>query len=175
MRMKRPKAHPRQSGWKWYGVRSLYRITAVGRPKASDDSFDSGAALVEERVVLIRARNGPEALEKAKAEGRAYARSFRSTNVDGQKVRARMLRDFDAFEMFEVPGAGAEVFSTTEDVDAAEPDDRIVRRVFGLVSSPTDEVPWNRFKFMSRDVVQVLLAKAEEASRRADAGNEHDR
>jgi hypothetical protein len=171
--MRRPKARRRQSAWKWYAVRSLYRITAVGEPRGTDDSYDPHSALLEERVVLIQARSGREALKKAKEEGQEYARSFNFKNIYEQRVCARMLRTFDAFELWSPPEPRAEVFSVTGDIDAAETDDRILSRAIGLLPAPTKEVPWHRFKFISRDVVQLLLAREKEISPQAGRGNNY--
>ena len=64
------KSPTRRNSWKWYGIRSLYRWAAVGRPKNPDESYVKDATLVEERIVLIKARSDEEAMRKAKKEGK---------------------------------------------------------------------------------------------------------
>ena len=97
----------------WYGVKTVFRKVAVGRPSARDSAFDRTVSLVEERVVLFKARNFDKAVRAAEKEARAYARR-RYVNPYGQRVVMRYLGACDAFELFDTPGATAEVFSTTE-------------------------------------------------------------
>src|SRR4051794_8957759 len=44
-------------GWKWFGVKTIFRVEASGTPRKTDDRFDPDVTMVEERVVLIRARS----------------------------------------------------------------------------------------------------------------------
>ena len=74
----------------WYGVRCLFDHGAV----------DGGQAY-EERITLWQARSIDEALALAEAEAAEYAGV-----VDG-----RYLGLAQAYEMSDVPGRGAEVFS----------------------------------------------------------------
>ena len=106
----KPKPGSRTS---WYGVKTLFRTVAVGKPIARDSAFDASVSLVEERVVLFNARGFDAAIVAAEKEARAYA-SRRHVNPYGQKVVTRYLGACDAFELFDTPGALAEVFSTTE-------------------------------------------------------------
>jgi hypothetical protein len=99
--------------WKWFGVKTLYRTRAVGRPKDVDENFDPDATLLEERVVLIRARNFDEAIEKAEEEARIYVNTPHGGNAYAQRVVQRYLRVSDAYEMFEPPGSRREVYSRT--------------------------------------------------------------
>lgn len=41
----------------WFGVKTLFRTRAVGRAKAIDHAFDPYLDMVEERIVLVRARS----------------------------------------------------------------------------------------------------------------------
>lgn len=157
------KPQRRQDCWKWYSVRTLYRWIARGKPKQLDSSFLPGATLVEERIVLVKARNGEEALRKAEKEGRAYARSIQWTNGYGQNVHARMLKAVDAYEVVSPPGAGTEVFSTTEEIDASVPDEQICERLIGFGEPLTKDAPWRRFKFVDGKVVRLLLTRSENA------------
>jgi uncharacterized protein DUF4288 len=148
----------RRSSWKWYGVRSLYRWVALGRPDNPGASFNSEATLVEERIVLFKARSVEEAYRKAKREAKTYASSGRCTNCYGQNVRRRMLDGLDVYELFDSPGPGAEIFSATEEINASVPDERICERPIGL-GEPLDqrEDYWRRFKFIDVKVVHLLL------------------
>ena len=75
----------------WYGVRTVYEHL---------NREEDGERLYEERVVLIRAESSDEALRKAEEEARAY------TNEG-----IRYLGYASLFEMFDVPGENAEVYS----------------------------------------------------------------
>src|SRR6266536_2788994 len=66
------KSRPR-TGRSWYGVKTLYRSSALGRPKATDRSYDPWVTMVEERVVLFKTRSSSEDIRAAAKEARAYA------------------------------------------------------------------------------------------------------
>lgn len=174
--MARAKQLCRLSSWKWYGVRSLYRWVALGRPKNPGEGFVPDATLVEERIVLIRARSDEEALKKAEKEGKTYARSIRYTNGYGQKVRKRMLKTLDAYEMFDSPNLGAEIFSATEEIDASVPDEQICERLIGL-GEPLDqqEDPLRRFKFINVEVVRLMWERLQNSPPPPHPGNAYDR
>lgn len=156
--MARKELQSRLSNWKWYAVRSLYRLIALGEPKKPDSSYIPGATLVEERIVLIKARSGEEAQLKAKKEGRAYARSIQRTNGYGQKIRGRMLKVLDAYELFSPPASGSEVYSATEEIDASVPDERICQRPIGLGETSEQQKDfWRRFKFIHVEVIRLLV------------------
>jgi Domain of unknown function (DUF4288) len=114
----------------WYGVKTLFRTEAVGKPIARDLAYDATVSLVEERVVLFRARGFDEAIRAAEKEARQYARD-RHVNPYGQRVVRRYLGVCDAFELFEAPGVRAEVFSMTEIVSKRVSDRTVVDQRFG--------------------------------------------
>src|SRR5262245_36715139 len=98
--------------WRWFGVKTAYRTEARGRPKSVDSLYEPKTTLVEERVVLIRARGAKDAIRRAEKEARRYVRDMRYRNAYGERVRQRYLGACDVFELFENPGAGIEVFSS---------------------------------------------------------------
>lgn len=51
--------------WKWFGVKTLIRWEAIGKPESIDENFDEDATLVEERIVLFKARSSDEAIKKS--------------------------------------------------------------------------------------------------------------
>jgi hypothetical protein len=114
----------------WYGVKTLFRTEAIGKPLARDSAYNGTVSLVEERVVLFKTRGFGAAIRAAKKEARRYARRLH-VNPYGQRVVTRYLGACDAFELFETPGANAEVFSTTELVPKRVPDRVVVDRRFG--------------------------------------------
>lgn len=96
----------------WFGVKSVYQLTATGEPKAKDKAYSEGATMVEDRVVLISARDFAHALKLGLKEAKAYAKQgFK--NPYGQKVVISVL-GLDAFLINDQLGESCEVFSSTE-------------------------------------------------------------
>jgi len=118
--------------WKWYGVRTLYRESASGKPKGLDSHFSPEASFVEERVVVFRARSFAEAITKAEKEAKTYAAETDHRNRYGQRVRCRYLGYCDAYHLFDDEiEAGVEVYSSTEIIPRTVPDDTIIDRLIG--------------------------------------------
>lgn len=130
--------------WKWYGVKTLYRTRAVGRPHSVDQKYDRAGTLVEERVVLIRARTFDEAILKAETEAESYANIPHGGNAYGQRVMQRYLGACDAFELFDPPAPGREVYSATRVASGNVTDQALVRQFFG----PTEQTVQMRRKFL---------------------------
>lgn len=164
-----------RDSWKWYGVRSLYRLIALGGPKKPDLNYIPGATLVEERIVLVKARSDHEALRKAEKEAKMYARSIQHINSYGQKVRARILKALDAYELVSPPGSGVEVFSATEEIDTTVSDEQICDRPIGLGEDLVKDDPWRRFKFINAEVVRLMLEYSKNSPASTCPGNEHGR
>jgi len=143
----------------WYGVRTLYRVTAEGRPKSRDKHFDREATLIEDRVVLFQAIDFDDALAQGTKEARAYCRQVKFNNAYGQSVRMRFLDARDAYEISEMtdgpPAAGWEVYSSTELVGQTVSDSAVIRRRMGAKASPVVEV---RYKFMDGRILRKALA-----------------
>jgi uncharacterized protein DUF4288 len=135
--------------WKWFGVKTVFRTEAHGKPNSLDESYDAEATLVEERVVLIRARSFDEAISKAEAEAQTYA-SEEYRNPYGQSVKQRYLWACDAFELFDQPGAGVEVYSSTELVLQSVPDREITERRMG--ANETKDEERRRRKFFNAEL-----------------------
>ncbi|MCB9092964.1 MAG: DUF4288 domain-containing protein [Halobacteriovoraceae bacterium] len=99
---------------KIFTVKSLYKIRAKGKVKAPHKSYEKDTFLVEERIVLFKARNEKEALKKAKKEIEEYC-SYKYFNHFGQEVITENLGVLDIFELFDDEiGNGVEVFSATD-------------------------------------------------------------
>ena len=98
----------------WYGVRTLVRVVASGKPKMVDKNFDPNATLLEDRVVLFQADSFESAIKQAKDEAQRYCKSIEFVNIYGQKVRLKFLKTADAFSLMDQePSAGCEVYSST--------------------------------------------------------------
>jgi len=52
--------------WKWFGVKTLVRWEAIGKPKSIDDNYYDEATLFEERIVSIKHEILMKQLRKAK-------------------------------------------------------------------------------------------------------------
>lgn len=127
--------------WRWYGVKTLYRTRAIGPPSDPDEHYDPDSTMLEERIVVFRARSFDDAIRKGELEAEAYANG-RETPAGGkrraeirnpyhQRLSTRFLGAIDAFELFEPPGAGVEVFSSTSLVSKGTSDSALVDARFG--------------------------------------------
>lgn len=116
----------------WYGVKTLFRTRPSGRPRATDRDFDPRMTLVEERVVVYRARSFDDAIAKAEKDALAYTKGTHE-NPYGQTVRTTCLGWFDAYELVDPLSceSGLEVYSRTEVVPTTESDAAIARRLLG--------------------------------------------
>jgi hypothetical protein len=137
----------------WYGVKTLYRSTAVGRPKVTDSAYDPAATLIEERVVLFKARSFHEAIRAAEKEARSYARGDH-INPYGQKVKMHYLGACNAYHLFFAPVAGAEVFSSTTIVGLSVRDNAIVHQRMGTVETLREAR--RRKKFYDREFSGIV-------------------
>lgn len=118
--------------WTWYGVKTLYRTSVRGRAVRKDKHFEEDVSLVEERVVLVKARSFDEAIRRGEAEAIAYAASLPSyANRYGQPVKTRYLEACDAFRLFDQPGHAREVYSRTEVMGVNVSDAAIIDQLLG--------------------------------------------
>jgi hypothetical protein len=158
----------------WYGVRTLYRLIAEGRPKSRDKHYDREATLIEERIVLFQATSFDSAITQALKDARAYCRRTRFTNPYGQRVRMRFLGACDAFEMFDLkPAPGSEVYSSTALVRASVSDSNIVNGRMGTEPSGSKKA---RYKFMDGGIVEAACAlQVQQSRRRLQAGSKNQR
>ena len=90
--------------------------------------------MVEERVVLVKARSGDDAIRFGQAEARRYSRSSHR-NPYGQRVRTRPLRCIEAYDINEPVRKMTEVYSSTQVVPRRVTDTAIVTRMFGPAES----------------------------------------
>ncbi len=96
----------------WYGVRMLFRTSLEGRPRKRDAGYRAGWAVLEDRVVIVRARSFDAALRKAEREAERYA-AHETKNAYGQRVVTKYMGVANAYRMYDPPAAGAEVYSST--------------------------------------------------------------
>jgi len=137
---------------RWFGGKTLYRTSALGRPKATDRYYDPSTALLEERVVLFKARNFDEAIRKAEREAGAYATGSH-LNPYGQQVKTVYLGCVDAFELFDPPAQGVEVFSATELIRKRTDTKTVTERKFAK-KEQRGGIKSRRKKFLNQDFVR---------------------
>jgi hypothetical protein len=138
--------------WKWYSAKTLYRIKAHGRPREVDAGYKSSNTLVEERLVLFRARSFQEAIRRAEAEADEYVVQFTTVNRYAQRVSARRLRAVEVFEMFDPPNTKVEVWSQMRVASSSVSDQTLVEHRFG----PKDQPQLEREQFVDGEIVRAL-------------------
>ncbi len=138
--------------WKWYSVKTIYRSDVSGTPKKIDASYSDHATFVEERIVLFKARSFDEAISKAEMEAKNYVKGTHR-NAYGQTVRARYLKAFDAFELYDEPGSGVEVFSSTEVTPRAISNKEVISRRLGQME--TKIMKQNRKLFRNAEMQNI--------------------
>ncbi len=142
--------------WKLYGVKTVYRTDALGNTNIVIPDDVNDATLVEERIVLIKARSHDEAIRKAEAEAEVYTKeTYR--NVYEQTVRCRYLGACEAFELYEEPSPGVEVFSATEVISRSVSDEDVVNQYLG--QPETDPIDAQRLKFLNLEFNQATNAE----------------
>ncbi len=80
---------------RWFAVKTVYRSTAIGKPRVTDGDYDPDGTLVEERVVLLRARDHEDAIRKSEKDAKQYAKETH-TNPYGQSVVTRCLKAIES-------------------------------------------------------------------------------
>ncbi len=121
--------------FKWYSVKTLYKIYTVGTPKKTDKYYNNSTNLIEERIVLFKARNFEEAIKKANAEAMQYSTRPYHTNPYGQTVKMKYMNVYDCFELFDEPGNKKEIFSATEIVSNKLSNKKLFSNKFGKYES----------------------------------------
>ena len=83
----------------WFSVKTFFRTRATGRPKYRDKNYRAGLVAVEERIVIVRAKNGDAAIAKGRKEAARYDPAMNRRAVDAfdaSPVFRRMMADFDS-------------------------------------------------------------------------------
>jgi hypothetical protein len=119
-----------------------------------DSRYNATTTLVEERIVLIRARSFEDAAARAKREARRYVRGMTYQNCYGERVRQRYLGRCEVFELFDNPDAGVEVFSSTRLVPRKVTDRTVIDRVIGAKES--DREAQTRWRFLNDAITREL-------------------
>ena len=115
----------------WFAVKSLFRSEIEGEPRVVDADYDPDGALVEERVLLVRAGSHRQALRKAETEADKYCLPLEHITPYGQRVSWRRLGVLNSFKLFDKPGDGREAWSLTTVVPAALTDQELELQRFG--------------------------------------------
>jgi hypothetical protein len=166
------------SNWKWYGVKTVYRVEPQGSPGATDSEYWPDGSLVEERVVVFRARSCEEAVRKAEREAKNYTSLCTDRNPYGQRLLRRYLGFCDAYTYVDrTLESGTEVYSMTELVPRAVADASVVQRRIGREESGRDRGRRKNFCLLlfSGPVpgVRPTRAEVEEARRFRESREKH--
>jgi hypothetical protein len=124
------------NSWKWYGVQTLYRTAAIGKPLATDKHYSAAVTMVEHRTVIFRARSFDEAIRKAEKNAKSYAAANPHRNPYGQRVKTRYLGFCNAFVIYDHLESGAEVHSETEVIPRRITDSQVCSRPIGSGEPP---------------------------------------
>jgi hypothetical protein len=137
---------------KWFGVRRLLRTEAVGPVRHRDANYDPDGTLVEERTVIVRARDSRDAADRVRRVMLKEKIEYR--NAYGQIVRSRVLEAWDSYELYEPPSDGAEVFSHTRRFAAAIPDAQVARKLVNPRLSEASQK--RRLRFIAAELAHGL-------------------
>lgn len=96
---------------KWFSVKTLYRWSETV-PASDTTTKNENPILLEERVVLFKARSIESAIKKAEKEAEAYS-TVLVKNSYGHDIQVQYLGCCEAFEMFDNPEDGKEIYSQT--------------------------------------------------------------
>lgn len=134
--------------WSWFGVKSIYETKVLPTPGRGGRNklHQPRERLVEERVVLLRARSVEEAIAKAEKEAARYADTPRHRNHEGDLVETRYVGALDVFSIDGEPGSGREIYSSMRVVPGDLDDDTLLDLLLGQDAS-NDEVAEKRIKY----------------------------
>lgn len=143
--------------WKLYTVKTIYRIKAIGRPKATDKRYRKNLDMIEERVVIVKARSFDEAIKKGEVEAKKYASWSPHINPYGQKVIQNYIGAIDAFEPFEDFKESGEIYSSTQLIPATWSDKTVTDRILGAEYKDARQL---RTKFLNREFSGTVKKKS---------------
>lgn len=126
-----------------FTVKSLY-VWEVAKSKTKS---------LQERVVLISAKNAQSAIAKAEKEAQKYSKQT-FLNHQHQKVSIRVMDFFDVHEVDIDLNKGGEVFSTSTLFTKKQSDTALLSKVIDLdekISSAQAEKLFNEFRHCDHD------------------------
>ena len=88
----------------WFGAKTLYRLTAKGRAKNTDQCYDPDATLLEERVVLFEAKSAEQA-KKLAAEKLEQMKKMSAD--DAKKMAEEKMEKYKTMPMINKVSYGA--------------------------------------------------------------------
>jgi hypothetical protein len=135
---------------KWFAVKTAYRTSIQGKPRRKLPNYESGGTLVEERVILVRARDHEHAMTIAEKEADRYVLKP-YTNAYGQRVTWRRLkRSIQSHQLpdDQPPGHLGEVWSSTQIIPRSVTDARVLENLFG----PAENDRLQRMKFIDAKI-----------------------
>lgn len=134
--------------WKIFAIKTLYRTTAMKKPKKTDKYYRKNLDLIEERIVTVKARNFDEAIAKGEKEAIQYASETKYINPYGQKVKQKYIGSIDAFEPYDKLKANREVFSATYLCKTSITNAKLTNNLMGKIYKNEKKI---RTKFLNRE------------------------
>ena len=141
--------------WKLYSIKTIYRTKAIGKPDVVDAYYKKNIDMVEERIVVLKARNFDEAIRKGEKEANEYVGGTH-INPYGQKVVQKYIGTIDVFEMFDDLELNAEIYSSTHLIPKDESSKKISDRIMGKEYKNELKI---RKKFLNREFSGVIRKK----------------
>lgn len=143
---------------KWFSIKTVYLSSTIGLPSNVDSFYDPNAGILEERIILVKAKTIKDAIKKAKTEAKKYASQPNYKNCYGQTVICRYLNGYDAFELYDDPPFDlCEVFSANRIIDKRKSKKVLNNLVMGEKESK--KVFQKRQKFFNRDFGKRFKSK----------------
>jgi hypothetical protein len=118
----------------WFAVKSLFRTEVLGEPVGADEEYDAEGTLIEERVVLVRARSLDDALSRGEKEADEYSED-EHVNPYGQTVKWRRIKILEASYVYPLDDKMPEVWSSTSVIPASVADAELEVQRFGPAES----------------------------------------
>jgi len=113
---------------RWFAAKTLYRTTTID---ADRSAAPGQLALIEERIVLLKAQSFDDAIAIGEASAREYANSVAFKNRQGDLLETKYLESIDVFELADTPTHGAEIFSGAYVTQTSTPIQTLLEHHFG--------------------------------------------
>ncbi|MFW2331194.1 MAG: DUF4288 domain-containing protein [Nitrospinota bacterium] len=100
---------------KWFGVKTVYMTRTTGKVHSTRSKVHPSSVMIEERVVMFKARNIESAIKKGEREAKEYIDGDEDNITPyGQIARQRYVGCCDAYMLDDKLGDGQKVYSATE-------------------------------------------------------------
>lgn len=108
----------------WFGFKGIFKLTQKGKPKRGKAKYIEDTTFLEERIIILKARDFDHAIELGEKEAFDYEDNY--VNVFGQNSSITYTGICDAYMMFDDPDNKKEIFSSIKIFD-----DKLSRKEIG--------------------------------------------